>query len=120
MPGRAKRTAKISKKAKTAGRKTAIDDGRLEVRNVNVPGRVVRLDATKFKAIEKALLASLPRKAPGLTQAAMMEAVAARAPAALFPGGEKVGWWTKSAQLDLEARGRVKRLPTKPLTWVRN
>jgi len=36
-------------------------------------------------------------------------------PAALFPGGDKAGWWLKAAQLDLEAKGVIVREPSKPL-----
>ena len=47
----------------------------------------------------------------------MIEAVKAHLPADLFPGGAKVGWWTKCVQLDLEAKGVVIRDPGKPLRW---
>ena len=36
-------------------------------------------------------------------------------PEALFPGGEKTGWWMKAAQLDLEARGIIARAPKPPV-----
>jgi hypothetical protein len=30
-------------------------------------------------------------------------------------GGAKAGWWAKTVQLDLEARGIIKRVKTSPL-----
>jgi hypothetical protein len=35
----------------------------------------------------------------------------------LFPEGATVGWWAKTVQLDLEAKGIVIRKATKPLRW---
>jgi hypothetical protein len=92
---------------------------RVTVRNVNVPGYETRVDRRKYEAMKKALLKVLPRKAPGLTQAEMLEAVRARLPAELFPGGAKAGWWAKTVQLDLEVKGEIWREKTKPLRWHR-
>ncbi len=97
-------------KASKAGAKVA-------VRNVNVPGYTHMVDAERYEAMRAVMLKILPSKTPGLTQAEMWESLAARAPKRLFPDAGKVGWWMKTAQLDLEARGLVKREPTKPLRW---
>lgn len=44
----------------------------------------------------------------------------AGAPQDLFPGGEKSGWWAKTVQLDLEAKGiLVRDTKSKPLRWWR-
>lgn len=96
------------------------DDDMITVQNVNVPGYTSRVNATKYYAMRAALLKALPSRAPGLTQAEMIEAVKAYLPADLFPGGEKAGWWTKSVQLDLEAKGVIVREAVKPLRWHRN
>jgi hypothetical protein len=90
---------------------------RVTVENVNVPCHTVKLDAAKYEAMRKAILAVLPRTAPGLTQTEIRQAVCARLPEELFPGGAKAGWWAKMVQLDLEAKGVVDREPTKPLRW---
>jgi hypothetical protein len=89
------------------------------VRNVNAPGYETRVDRRKYEAVKRALLKVLPGKAPGLTRAEMLEAVLARLPADLFPGGAKAGWWVKTVQLDLEARGEIGREKKKPLRWHR-
>jgi hypothetical protein len=41
----------------------------------------------------------------------------ARLPERPFPEGAKAGWWTKTVQLDLEAKGVVAREKTRPLRW---
>ena len=38
-------------------------------------------------------------------------------PQNLFPGGATSGWWTKSVQLDMEAKGQLVRIPGKPTRW---
>ncbi len=97
--------------------KKAADNGRVTVRNVNVPGYTVRLDAVKYGAVRKALLAVLPIRPPGLTQFEIRRAILAHLPGDLFPGGARIGWWAKMVQLDLEARGIIDREATKPLRW---
>jgi hypothetical protein len=100
-----------------SGRVTEVPAGKVRVENVNHPGYSTVVDAVKYAAARDALLAALPRATPGLTQAEMIEATAAGLPTSLFPGGEKAGWWTKCAQLDLEAKGLIVRDGGKPLRW---
>ncbi|MGE4571096.1 MAG: hypothetical protein AAEF72_07160 [Gammaproteobacteria bacterium] len=40
-------------------------------------------------------------------------------PQDLFPERAKSFWWMKTTQLDLEAKGVIKRNNSKPLTWCR-
>ena len=91
--------------------------GRVTVENVNVPAYTVQVDGAKYGAMREALLAALPAKAPGLTQAQIRRAVLDHLPEDLFPGGAKAAWWAKVVQLDLEAKGLVDREATKPLRW---
>ncbi|MCB9566689.1 MAG: hypothetical protein H6710_05655 [Myxococcales bacterium] len=87
---------------------------------MNVPEHQANVDATKYRAMERALLRVLPRREPGLTQAEMFEAVLPHLPEALFPGGAKSGWWVKCVQLNLEREGTVIRdLRARPLRWRR-
>lgn len=90
-----------------------------EVRTPNVPSYRGHVDRERYQAMKKALLAALPRKAPGLTQSRMLDAVWPAVPRALFPTAGQAMWWVKCVQLDLEARGAVRRLPTVPLQWAR-
>jgi hypothetical protein len=64
-----------------------------------------------------AMVQVLPGEAPGLTQAEIRAAVVAHLPEQLFPGGATAGWWAKTVQLDLEAKGMVIREDSKPLRW---
>ena len=91
----------------------------IDVKNVNVPGYTHKVDAIKYEAMKEALLKVLPKKPPGLTQAEMRKAVVPHLPENEFPGGAKAEWWSKCVQLDLEARGVVRREDTKPLRWHR-
>ena len=78
------------------------------------------MDAIKYEAMKAALLKVLPRKLPGMTQTQVREAVIAHLPEEDFPGGAKAEWWSKCVQLDLEAKGIIKRdVTAKPLQWFR-
>jgi hypothetical protein len=92
-------------------------DNKIVVQNVNVPGKTSRVNAAKYHAMRRAMLRILPRQEPGLTQAEIREAVVTHLPEDLYPGGATAGWWAKTVQLDLEAKGVVIREPTKPLRW---
>jgi hypothetical protein len=94
-------------------------DDKIEIENVNTPGRTERVDRAKYMAMREALLAVLPGAAPGLTVAEAKEALLPRLPDALFPQGKTAGWWLKAVQLDLEAKGIVKRAPRKPVHLYR-
>ena len=65
--------------------------------------------------MKRAVLKVTPKHSPGVTVAALEEAVLAHLPEDLFPGGAKVGWWTKTVQLDLEAKGILTREKAAPL-----
>jgi hypothetical protein len=93
---------------------------RVEVENVNVPGRTTRVDAARYAAMREAILAVTPTAALGLSAAEMVERVRPHLPDELWPGGEKVGWWQKTVQLDLEAKGLLVRDPAaRPMRWHR-
>lgn len=93
--------------------------GRVTIENVNHPGSTSKVDAGMYHAMRDAMLKVLPAAAPGLTQAQMRDAVMPHLPDDLFPGGAKAGWWSKSVQLDLEAKGVIARERSKPLRWHR-
>ncbi|MVA99266.1 hypothetical protein GN330_18630 [Nitratireductor sp. CAU 1489] len=95
-------------------------DDKIEIENVNIPGRSERVDRAKYSAMREALLAVLPSKAPGLTVAAAKEALVPLLPDDLFPQGKTAGWWLKAVQLDLEAKGVIKRAPQKPVHLYRH
>lgn len=90
-------------------------DTKVLMENPNSPDRPVRVDADKYGAMREAILAVLPRGAPGLTVAEAKARLLPLLPDALFPGGSTAGWWLKGVQLDLEAKGLIAREPTTPL-----
>ncbi|SLN23860.1 DUF6958 family protein [Roseisalinus antarcticus] len=92
---------------------------RVEVENVNHPGQSSRVDAAKYGAIRTLMLSALPAAEPGMTTDHIKDAIRPDLPQDLFPQGKTLGWWVKCVQLDLEAKGAMVRLPTKPLSFLR-
>lgn len=90
---------------------------KIAVENINTPGRITNVDKDKYVAMRDAMLATLPKAAPGFTAQEAKEAAKALLPQTLFPGGATSGWWQKCVQLDLEAKGVVIREDTKPLRF---
>lgn len=95
-------------------------EDKIEIQNVNTPGRTERVDRAKYQAMREALLAVLPAKTPGMTVADAKAALLPRLPDALFPQGKTAGWWLKAVQLDLEAKGVIVRAPVKPVHLYRS
>jgi hypothetical protein len=95
----------------------SVSEDKITVENVNVPRRTSRVNAAKYHAMRQVMLQILPTARPGLTQAEIREAVIPHLPEDLYPSGSTAGWWAKTVQLDLEAKGIVIREPTKPLRW---
>lgn len=94
-------------------------DDRIEIENVNTPGKIERVDRAKYLAMRQALLTVLPEAAPGLKVLDAKEALLPHLPEALFPQGKTAGWWLKAVQLDLEAKGAIKRAPGSPVQLYR-
>lgn len=92
-------------------------DEKIPVENVNVPGHVTQVDAAKYNDMKTALLKVLPGKAPGYTFNDIKTHVKPVLPESTFPGGKALGWWAKTVQLDLEAKGQIEREDSKPLRW---
>ena len=87
------------------------NNDKITIENVTSPGHVYRVDRAKYMAMHEALLAILPAEPPGLTVADAKAALLPHLSQALFPGGDKAGWWLKAVQLDLEAKGVIGRTP---------
>jgi hypothetical protein len=93
---------------------------RVALESIVHPGRTKDVDARMYFAMRDALLEILPAQAPGLTREEILEAVPARLPEELYPGGAKAGWWSKAVQLDLEAKSLIVRESSRPLRWHRD
>lgn len=87
------------------------------MQNVNTPGRKSRVNRAKYEDMLQAFEKAIPKASPGLTQDETREAVKPHLSDELFPGGKTCGWWTKTVQLDQEAKGALVREATKPLRW---
>ena len=89
----------------------------IEVQNVNHPGKAYPRDRRKYEAARTALVAAFAERPDGMTQAEMGPSMKPHLPDALFPGGATAGWWGKTVQLDLEAKGVLERTKAKPTRW---
>jgi hypothetical protein len=88
---------------------------KIEIQNFVSPSHVQHVDRGKYEAMRTALLSVVPAASPGLTLAEAKQRLLPLLPEALYPGGAKAGWWMKAVQLDLEAKGVLVRVRTKPL-----
>ncbi len=88
---------------------------KMKIENILQPGKSYTVDAAKYEAMKKAVLAVLPKSAPGVTPLDVSREVRPILPQDLFPGGEKAGWWVKAVQLDLEAKKVIARATTPPV-----
>ncbi|MFK7836646.1 MAG: hypothetical protein AB8B60_10530 [Sulfitobacter sp.] len=91
-------------------------DDTIEVLNVNHPDYRGRANAAKYNAMKAAMKKAMAGS-DGMTQTEMREAAKPHLPQNIFPQGKTAGWWSKTVQLDLEARGEMGRTDTKPLKF---
>ncbi len=92
---------------------------KITVENVNTPGRTENVRADKYADMHSALMAVLPDAAPGLTFDEIKTAAKEQLSQTLFPDGKTAGWWAKTVQLNLEAKGKIVRSQTKPLRFFK-
>lgn len=90
---------------------------KITVENVNHPGHVDRVNAAKYAAMREAMTVVLSASDEPLDTKSIKERVRLLLPQDLFPGGATSGWWIKSVQLDLEAKGLMARTDDKPLRF---
>ena len=90
-------------------------DDKVDVLNVNVPDHRARVRRDKYEAMRDALVAVLPTDPPGVSVREVLDQLKPDLPQDLFPDGKTSGWWQKTVQLDLEARGQIRRTPGRPL-----
>ena len=88
---------------------------KIEVENVNAPDHKVKLNAEKYGAMYDAMMVAMSSEP--MTYAAIKEGVLPILSQEHFPEGKTSGWWIKAVQLDLEAKGKLVRHATKPLSW---
>lgn len=91
------------------------NDDKITIQSITSPGHTERVNRAKYLAMREALMAILPADPPGITVAEAKEGLVPHLSDDLFPAGAKAGWWLKAVQLDLEAKGLIKRAPGKPV-----
>lgn len=91
---------------------------RIEIENVLQKGKTYRVEAIKYHDVRAAILKTLPNEG-GFNVEQMYQAILPEVSQILFPNGDKLVWWMKAVQLDLEAKGLIKRQNTKPLSFVK-
>lgn len=64
---------------------------KIEIENVNAPGRTERVDRAKYEAMRDALLAVLPTEAPGMTVAEAKAALLPHLDQTLSPAATRRG-----------------------------
>lgn len=95
-------------------------DEKVTIESITSPHHTERVNRAKYMAMREALLKSLPADPPGITVAEANEAILKHLDNDLFPGGAKAPWWLKAVQLDLEAKGVIKRGPKSPVRLFRS
>ena len=85
----------------------------MKTKNANKGSGGFAVTQEKYDPIRKAMLASVPRNRTGVTFKELVAAVRVLVPEELFPKRGSVSWYTKVVQLDLEATGRLERIPGK-------
>ncbi len=94
------------------------EDSKIAIENVNQPGKMYNVDAAKYRAMRECMLQLVPTEPPGISAQELYDALVPALPQEIWPNGEKVGWWQKAVQLDLEAKAILRRDPkSKPLRW---
>ena len=88
---------------------------KIEVQNLNHPGLVKSVEADMYEAMKRAYLEVVPATAPGLTLDQIRERLPPLLPQELYPGGAGANWWAKTVQLDLEAKGLIRRDNSTPM-----
>ncbi|WP_407496055.1 DUF6958 family protein [Pseudooceanicola sp. MF1-13] len=87
---------------------------KIAVENVNSPGKTTNVDAAKYTAMRDAMMTGMAPDTP-MTVKEIRAGLDPHLDQTLFPGGDKAGWWLKCVQLDLEAKGILKRAPGSPV-----
>ena len=92
---------------------------KITIESITSPHHTERVNRAKYMAMREALIKVLPADPPGLTVAEAKDALLKHLSDDHFPGGDKAGWWLKAVQLDLEAKGTIKRGPGSPVRLFR-
>ena len=94
-----------------------MSEEQITVENVNTPGQSTKVRADKYQDMRAAMQLVLPDSEPGMSFHELKDAAKPHLSPNLFPNGKTSGWWAKTVQLDLEAKGQITRVHSKPLRF---
>ncbi len=83
----------------------------MKTKNINKGSSGFAVTPEKYGPIRKAILASVSRGGAGVVFKELVASVASQVPAERFPKKGSISWYTKVVQLDLEAEGKLERVP---------
>jgi hypothetical protein len=92
---------------------------KIEIENVAQPGSTYRVDAGKFAEMQRVVRLVTPSAQPGETPKVLIAEALPHLDPGLFPEGATAGWWFKAVQLDMEAKGTLRRAEKPPVRlWL--
>ena len=87
----------------------------VRLRNPDRTKKMPRMPKDRYAIARRAALALLPRNAPGITLAEFLDGMTKRLPKAKgWDRALSASWYAMAIKLDLEARGEIKRINTRP------
>jgi len=88
---------------------------RVQLRNPDRTKKMPRLAKATYAVLRRTALAVVPKKTPGITLEGFLAAMTKRLPRAKgWDGALSAPWWAVAIKLDLEARGEIQRVNTRP------
>ena len=98
-----------------AGIQVAKTEELVQLRNPDRTKKMPRLAKAPYAVLRRTALAVVPKKAPGITLKAFLAEMAKRLPKAKgWDRSLSASWWAVAIKLDLEARGEIARVNTRP------
>ena len=87
----------------------------IQLRHPDSSKKTARIASDAYAVARRTVLAIVPAKEPGITLNAYLAAVAAKLPMAKgWDPSLSARWYAMAMKLDLEARGELKRINTRP------
>ena len=87
------------------------DQSRISTQHPDPDKQGVNIDRRYYDAMARALMAVIPRRKDGVAFGELPKLVAPKLRGTVFDGGGSLMWYLTTIKLDLEARGRIERVP---------
>jgi hypothetical protein len=90
-------------------------DDRIQLRHPDASKKTATIASDSYAVARRTILALVPAEEPGITLNDYLAAVAAQLPKAKgWDPSLSASWYAMAMKLDLEARGELKRINTRP------